>query len=184
MPEKKFSIFAVMGLSLLLALVIFIFTKYTGVSVIDPNMYKIDETNFGQTVNTPNENVNINSIESKTEIEQVFERLIQAYNEKNTKLLAEVDNRYATSINTKEGINYVKAINNCHTFNLYSVMIKDVTVKSISGYMIYSYRRNGEMTDNYVLSEYKVKSLNGNLVITYLNTVNTNYEQIKEYINQ
>lgn len=183
MPDKKISIFAVLGISVLLALVVFVFTKYTGVSVIDPNMYKIEESNFEKSIDRQ-QNTNVNSIESKGEIEQVFAKLIQAYNEKNFQLLAEVDNRYATNLNSKEGINYVKAINSCHAFNLHSVMIKEVSVKSISGYMIYSYRKNGEMTDNYVLSEYKVKSLNSNLVITYLNTVNTDYEQIKSYIQQ
>ena len=182
MPDKKFSIFTVMGLSLLLALVIFIFTKYTGVSVIDPNMYKIEQT-FGNVEKNINQETKVvNSIKSVNEIENVFEKLIQAYNEKDINLLAEIDNRYATNTNSKEGINYVKAINNCHSFELHSVMIKETTVKSINGYMIYSYRKNGEMTDNYVLSEYKVKSLNGNLVITYLNTINTNYEQIQKYI--
>lgn len=177
MPDKKHGILIAIGISLLLGLVISIYTHYSNKSLTSPEMFGLEQEQEVDLVQTESADSNIN------EIEDVFAKLIESYNNKDIKLLEQVDYRYATHKNTQQGKNYVMAINQCYDFQSLKVWVKDVSVKSINGYFIYSYKKNGENLINYVLTEYTIKSLNGKLIITYLNTVSSDNEEILTYLN-
>lgn len=176
--NHSFNIFTVIGLSLIFALVIFIYSKYSGTELTSPEMFGLEE-------NMQIENIQHSTDETTSkDVESVFEQLMKSYNEQDLELLENIDYRYANGKNLEIGRNYVLAIKKCHDFNLHKVSVDDITATSIKGNFIYSYKVVGELQENYVLNSYILKSNNGRLVITYMETKSTDTETIKEFLYQ
>lgn len=179
MRDKKYSMLVAIGISLIIALVICIYNHYSGKN-ISLEMFGLQNEMTNQQINISNQEKQ----KSKEDIENVFLDLISSYNNKDLDLLKTVDYRYFQNEKTQTGENYVKAINNCNSFELHKVMTKNITTNSINGYIIYSYKINNDDTIHYVLSEYTIKSKDGRLVITYLNTISSNYSEMEKYLNE
>ena len=178
MPEKKHTLLIGFVISIIIALVITIFSRYSGKQITSPETFGLKH--IEQDTQTLNEGIEITK--EYSDLENVFLQLIESYNTKNLDLLKQVDYRYAVKPDSVEGLNYVEAIKQYSDFQLHKVITKNMTVASINGYVIYSYKNQQNDKEKYVLSEFVVKSIGGELKITYLNTVNTNYEDIVKYL--
>jgi hypothetical protein len=173
MPEKKYTLLIGFGISVIIAIVITIFSTYSGKQIVSPETFGFGESK--QTIETK-------EVKTYSELENVFVKLIESYNTRDLELLKSVDYRYLKKADTIEGKNYVEAIKLCDNFKLHKIITKNITIASINGYLIYSYEKPQNGEQKYVLNEFIVKSLDGKLQITYLDTVSTDYDTIMKYL--
>lgn len=113
-------------------------------------------------------------IEQEIEISTIktISKLLNAYNEKNMTEVKNIDYRLKQNANPNITKKYIESLVDCHNFKLHDVQIEESSIYTISGFFTYSYLSspNKESTRTYSSTDFIIKKIDGQYVITYLET--------------
>lgn len=103
---------------------------------------------------------------------KTISKLLNAYNDKNMTEVSRVDYRVNKNKDYSIAQKYVETISDCEKFRLHDVQVENGSLYSISGYFTYSYLPGTKNEKNrvYASTEYIIKKINNDYVITYLTT--------------
>ena len=107
----------------------------------------------------------------KTAIKTIS-NLLNAYNNKDMTTVKNIDYRVKNNTNIDITQKYINTLTNCYQFKLHDIQIDNSSIYSISGFFTYSYltQENKENTRVYSATNFIIKKINDNYMITYLDT--------------